>query len=29
MIPFHSTVAMSLKATGIGVPVVQVLVAMS
>jgi hypothetical protein len=29
MIPFHSIVAISLKATGIGAPVVQVLVAMS
>jgi hypothetical protein len=29
MIPFHSTVAMSLKATGIGAPAIQVLVATS
>jgi hypothetical protein len=29
MIPFHSTVAMSLNATGIGTPVLQVFAAMS
>jgi hypothetical protein len=29
MIPFHNTVAMSLNATGIATPVLQVFVAMS